>query len=105
MAARLFVGNIADLTSFLAGQVSGASNLELFINPLLLQRLAQLLVLRDGNDNRNNLVAVADHVVRVIGGQLAHDAHASDVVRQSSITTTHLTPMRSGQTPRSSKRH
>jgi hypothetical protein len=57
------MGDIADRSGLLAGQVAGASSVELLVDPLLRQRLAQLLVLRDGYNNRNDLAAVVDHVV------------------------------------------
>src|SRR5271170_4676799 len=81
-ATRFFVGDITDRPGFLAGQVAGACSVELLVDPLLLQYLSQLLVLRDGYDNRNDLAAMVDHVMAVTGGQLAHEGHGNDMVRQ-----------------------
>lgn len=61
------MGNVADLASLLAGQVTGVGNLELVIDLLFRQRLAQLPVLRDRHDNRNDLATVMDHIVSVTG--------------------------------------
>jgi hypothetical protein len=48
-ATRFFVGDIMDRPGFLASQVAGASSVELLVDSLLLQRLPQPLVLRDGH--------------------------------------------------------
>ena len=80
---RFFVGDVVDGSGFLAGQVVGASGVELLVDPLLFQSLAQLLVFRDGHDNRNDLAAMVDHVMGVSDGQLTHEGHGNETVRQS----------------------
>src|SRR5580704_18901637 len=79
--------HVADRPGLTTGQVPVPGSVELFVDLLLLHRLAQLLVLPDGHDHRYHLTAMVNHIVGVTGGQLAHEDHGNEADRQSDVTT------------------
>lgn len=78
------MGEVAQLPCLPAGQVAGPGGVEVVVDLLLLQSLAQQPVFGYGNHNRDDLTAVVNDVVRVIGRQFAHDGHGNDMGGQPS---------------------
>ena len=82
--------HVADRSGLTAGQVPGPGSIELLVDLLLLHRLAQLLVLPDGHDDRYHLAAMVNDIVGVTGGHLTHEDHGNEADRQSDVTTRQL---------------
>ncbi len=63
-----------------ARRVTGARSIELLVNPLLLQRQAQLPVLLDRHDDRNYLTTTVDHIMGVLRRQFTHGGNGNETV-------------------------
>ena len=79
--------HVADRPGLMTGQVPGPGSVELFVDLLLLHRLAQLLLRLGGHDRRYHLAAMVNHIVGVTGGHLAHEDHGNEAA--DSLTSQH----------------